>query len=57
MSGREAWIGPELSYTMLMRVAEVFAERDGRVYAVNCSWLSCGRVSGREREHLCGEHR
>lgn len=36
MGGRKAWIGPELSYTMLMRVAEVFAERDGRVYPVNC---------------------
>ena len=36
MGGRVVWIGLALTYLLLLRASELFAEDDGRVHAVYC---------------------
>ena len=36
VGGRVAWIGLALTYLLLLRASELFAEDDGRVHAVYC---------------------
>ena len=36
MGGRVVWIGLALTYLLLLRASELFAEDDGRVHVVYC---------------------
>ena len=53
MGGRVVWIGLALTYLLLLRASELFAEDDGSVHAVYClrggEWHSM-RESGRWKE-------
>ena len=42
MGGRVVWIGLALTYLLLLRASELFAEDDGSVHAVYCLRGGCG---------------
>ena len=48
VGGRIAWIGLALTYLLLLRASELYAEDDGKVYAVNC-------LKGRDVAFFAGE--
>lgn len=48
VGGRVAWIRLALSYLILLRVSELFAQDDGKVHAVYC-------LRGKEVEFYAGE--